>query len=127
MHQMFLEQSPVNEKGGSAEQMFGLLHLSTATTPSLPASTSDTEGMLTMVRMTPGAGLCKIDVSMLIFQYRPDSWICRLLITCCLCWLLLRNWLVLTTCFFFFCFFFLACACVCRVAAAILLEYSEEC
>lgn len=102
MHQMFLEQSPVNEKGGSAEQMFGLLlHLST---PHPPTPTSDTEGMLTMLGMTPGAGLCKIDVSTSIFLHRPDSWICRLLITCCLCWLLLRNWLVFYDFFFFFSF-----------------------
>lgn len=48
MHQMFLEQSPVNGEGASAEQMFAPLHLSTAA-PSPPSSTSDTEGMLTMV------------------------------------------------------------------------------
>lgn len=36
MHQMFLEQSLVDGEGGSAEQMFGLLHLSTDTTPPLP-------------------------------------------------------------------------------------------
>lgn len=46
---MFSELSLVNGKGRSTEQMFGLLHLCTATTQPLPSLTSDTEGMLTMV------------------------------------------------------------------------------
>lgn len=53
---------------------------------------------------------------------RPDRWIRWLLLTCCVHWPLLGNWLV-SGLFLFL----LVCACVCYAVAAILLEYSEGC